>query len=165
MDINNLSEQEKLKLAACVNPDSTQDSQFSFGPEIEQMILAAMLLDRSFLTQAKNLVQSKYFANQARELICEVLFKYHDEYHSLPPKHIVTHAVREAAKARNKPDVVFVAELNTVYHYYEPQLQVREWLLDQIEEFAKVQALKLAYNKTVDIVFSGEYNKWSKIWD
>jgi len=165
MDIENLSEQEKLKLAACVNPDADADSRFAFGPEIEQTILASMLLDRSFLTQAKTLVSPRYFANQARELICDVLFDYFDHYRVVPPKHVMTHEVKERATAKNKADVIYLAELNVVYHNYEPQLQVREWLLDQIEEFAKVQALKLAYNKTVGIVFSDHANKWNQIWD
>jgi len=165
MNVEHLSEQEKLKLAACVNPDMDQESRFTFGPEIEQTILASLLLDRSFLAQAKTLISPKYFANQARELICDVLFRYFDQYRIIPPKHIMRHEVKDAALAKHKPDVIFLAELNTVYACYEPQLQVREWLLDQIEEFAKVQSLKLAYNKTVEIVFSDKENKWNQIWD
>lgn len=165
MQVDNLTEQEKLKLAAYVNPDADNGAKFQFGPEIEQNILAAMLRERSFLTQAKTLVSPKYFANQGREAICETLVNYFDEYHSMPPKAVMKVEVAKAAAARNKNPVLYEAELNTIYANYEPELQYREYLLDQIEEFAKVQSLKLAYNKTVDIVFSNDADKWGRIWD
>lgn len=165
INVENLTEQEKLKLASCVNPDSDQNSQFDFGPEIEQTIVASMLADRSFLTQAKALVSPKYFANQAREVICDTLFDYFDKYTVVPPKNVMQLQLRERAKAKNRPELPYLAELNTLYTCYEPELQIREWLLDKIEEFAKVQALKLAYSKTVDIVFSDKHDKWNVIWD
>lgn len=165
MEVENLSDEEKLKLAMCVNPDADQGAKFQFGPEIEQMLLAAMLRERSFLTQSKTLISPRYFANQPREVICDTLVKFFDENHTMPPKAIMKLELEKAAKARNKNPALFEAELNTIYASYEPELQVREYLLDQIEEFAKVQSLKLAYNKTVDIVFSQDADKWSRIWD
>lgn len=165
MEVDNLSEQEKMKLAACVNPDADSGAKFQFGPEIEQMILAAMLRERAFLTQSKTLISPKYFANAARELICDTLVKYFDDYHAMPPKAIMKVELEKAAKGRNKNPVLYDGELMAVYANYEPELQAREYLLDQIEEFAKVQSLKLAYNKTVDIVFSSDADKWSRIWD
>src|ERR1039457_4680959 len=156
MNLDNLNDQEKLKLASCINPDKDQVSKYNLDPHLERNILAAMLMDRSFMSQAKTLVSPKYFANHPRELICEILFKYIDAYHVVPPKHVFKHELKEAAKSRNKSEEAFIAELETVYNNHEPQLEVREYLLDQIEEFSKVQALKLAYSKTVDIIFNNE---------
>jgi replicative DNA helicase len=165
MNVDELTDQEKLKLAAYINPDADNGAKFQFGPEIEQMILSAMIRERSFLTQAKTLVLPKYFAQAGRELICQTLVKYFDTYHTMPPKAIMKMELEKAAKAINKNHLLFEAELNTIYNSYEPELQVREHLLDQIEEFAKVQSLKLAYNKSVDIVFSQDADKWSQMWE
>lgn len=165
MEVDKLTEQEKMKLAACVNPDADSGAKFQFGPEIEQNLLAAMLRERSFLVQAKALVNPKYFANAAREAICETLISYFENYHSMPPRAVMKIEVAKTAVARNKNPLLYEAELNTIYANYEPELQYREYLLDTVEEFAKVQSLKLAYNKTVDIVFSQDADKWSRIWD
>ncbi len=165
MNVEDLTEQEKMKLATCVNPDADNEAKFQFGPEIEQNLLAAMLSERSFLTQAKTLVNPKYFANTAREAICETLISYFDNYHAMPPKAVMKLEVAKTAAARKKNQLLYEAELNAIYANYEPELQYREYLLDTVEEFAKVQSLKLAYNKTVDIVFSQDADKWSRIWD
>lgn len=168
MDIGELTpdEQQKLQALAAANPDGRDPSaQFTFGPEMEQTILATMLSDRFFLVQAVEMVKPEFFAHQAREVVCQVVRDYFEKYREIPTRQIMRAEVLERTKGKNKPPYFWEAELNTIYDSYEPHLQVREYLLDQIEEFAKVQAFKLAYKKSIDMVFGTEEGKWQKMAD
>lgn len=146
------------------NPDTApQVERYSFGPEIEQSILAAMLADRLFMVQAIELVKSEYFPHQARELICETSINYFKKYNEIPTRDVMRYEILEKSKNKNKPQFFFEGELNTIYDEFEPNLAIREYLLDQIEDFAKIQAFKLAYRRTIDLVFTKDESKWEKM--
>jgi replicative DNA helicase len=164
MEVTDLSteDQQRLQQLAEANPDRPDDRpRYVFGEEVERLVLAAMLADRFFLVQAADLVSPKYFVHSARETICEVVKAFFEKYKTIPSRPIV----KAAVLATGRPTLMFEAELDTVYDCYEPQLHVRDYLLDQIEEFAKVQAFKQAYMRSVDLVLSSDQEKWGKMHD
>lgn len=159
-------ERERLQALSAANPDATDARpQFKFGPDVEQTILACMLADRAFLVQANELIKPDYFPHLAREFICRVVQEHFEKYKDIPPRQVVHHELMEKVKNKGKPAYFWEAELNTIYDNYEPHLQIRDYLLDQIEEFAKVQAFKLAYKKSIDMVFGSDEGKWQKMAD
>lgn len=159
-------ELKKLEELNQNNPDAAPPvERFTFGPEIEQSILACLLADRLFMVQSLELIKPEYFPHQARELICDVAINHFKKYSQIPTRDIMRLEVAEKSKNKNKPQFFFEGELNTIYNEYEPNLAIQEYLLDQIEEFAKIQAFKLAYRRTIDLVFTKSEDKWQKMSD
>lgn len=153
-------------LASLINPDDAEEKRYTFGADNERSILATMIGDQYFLIQCRDLVRPGYFVSEHRELICQALFDHFDNYGRLPTKQILLAEVQARLKRSNsKQPMACLAELHVLEDLFEPHPQNRDWLLDQVEEFAKVQAMREAYLKTLDLLFKPGSEKWAKIWD
>lgn len=160
-----LNDEEKAKLVACLNPDDPQAAQYDFGVDIEQSIIATMLADLPFLVQCFDLCKPKYFVGEAREVICDVLFEYFGEKRAKPEIRHLELLVRQKVEGRRKPAAFFIAELNLLADLVEYNPAHREFLLEQVEEFARHQAMRHAYVRTLDLMFRKDKDKWPKIWE
>lgn len=160
-----LDDDEKAKLLACLNPDDPKDAQYDFGVDIEQSILATMLTDLPFLVQCYDLCKPKYFVGEAREVICEILFEYFGEKRAKPTMPQLELLLRQKVEGRRKPVVFYLAELNLLADLAEYNPSHREFLLEQVEEFARHQAMRHAYIRTLDLMFRKDKDKWPKIWE
>lgn len=161
-----LSANDQALLASLINPDEAEDKRYTLGPDNERSILATMIGDYYFLIQCRDLVRPGYFISEHRELLCQVLFDYFDQYKQIPPRQILLAEVQARLKRMNsKQPMACLAELHMLEDLYEPHQQNRDWLLDQVEEFAKVQAMREAYLRTLDLLFKPGADKWAKIWD
>ncbi len=161
-----LTAEELKQLSQLQNPDTPPEyGQYEFGPEMEQNILAAMMTDRAFMTQITDLVRPEFFRQAARQLICQVVRDYWEKYKDIPSKDIVRHDIYQKTKSGNKPLFFYEAELNACLDNFQVASSMRDYLLDQIEEFAKVEAFKYAYKKSASILLSKDPSKWNKMAD
>lgn len=157
---------KKDLIASFINPDSLDEARFDMGPDNERSILATMMADQNFLIQCRDLVRPGYFIGENRELICQVLFDHFDQYRRIPTRNIMFSEVQARLKRiKSKQTMACLAELTLLEDTFEPHQQNRDWLLDQVEEFAKVQAMREAYLKTLEYLFKPGKDKWAKIFD
>ncbi|MEI8270801.1 MAG: DnaB-like helicase C-terminal domain-containing protein, partial [bacterium] len=69
----------------------------------------------------------------------------------IPEKWILEQELELVLKDRDKGvNLLYKTELNSVYEYYVPGLDTREYLIDKITYFAKVQAMKIAFHTSLD---------------
>lgn len=158
-----LTEKEKATLSNLVNPDNNTNAHFyDFPIEVQQELLGCLLTDKYFFEQSMSVVKPHYFNDKAHQRIARILFEYFHKYNQLPDKLVIELELAEQLE-ENPAKHYYFSELELVLDSYIPGLQKRDYLLDKITEFAKVQALRTAYSQTLDILYKNTHDKWAKI--
>lgn len=167
MEEFDLTEEELRITAGLENPDVKKSSDhYKWDEEIQRELIALMLNDKFFLTQSLGLIKPLYFANQCHQLASKIVFDYFEKYKFIPSKNIVLNELKN--KIKDKDDAIktfYIGELNTIYQYYLPGVETREYYIDKITNFAKSMALKEAMARTLETMKSSpdDEETWSKI--
>lgn len=161
-----LTEEEKNKLKNNTNPDEESNIKYSWAEEFQKNIIALLLNDKWFAVQCKDLVDPNYFVDEVHQLLCRNLYRYLDKYKLLPLKAFMIQEVEDFIK--NKEEKIrghYIAEVNLIYEKYIPNLDSREYLLEKILNFAKLMNLKIAFDKSLQLMKKDpeEESTWSQI--
>lgn len=125
--------------------------KFAWDDTFQRKLLGMLLTDQYMLIQAMDKVKSEYFSNESHVLISKILLTYFQERKAIPEKWIIENQLKEQLKDRDASiQLHHLAELNSVYDYYVPGLDTREYLIDKITYFAKVQAVKVAFHSSLE---------------
>ncbi len=166
---NKLNEQNQADFDSFVDPDKVEVAQkYPFNEDFLRMLLGTLLCNRFFLCQSVSLIKPIYFRSEVHQNVCRVLFKYFDEYKQPPSKIFVRELIDDFLKRRhpNQDDtyraikLVYATEINLVYDYYTkggvgnmfPTLDSTDAILDRIATFAKTQATKAAFAKSIELM-------------
>ncbi len=149
-----------------VDPDGEEEISFHWDEEFQRHIMSLLLSDRSFLLQSMDLVRPNYFTNKAHRVICQFLYDYFKKYMLLPNKTFVAQEVRTKLK-EDKSLSFYLVEVETLYEYFEPGLDAREYLVDKIAYFAKMQAFRKAFQSGLKLLDKNPESEetWQKIYD
>ena len=165
---NKLSEEDQLVLSKLIDPDQQTQAKYPFGEEFQRVILGMLLCNRFFLSQSLGLIEPSYFVSEYHQLTCRVLFGYFEKYRAIPSKVFVKQLIDNNLqnKYKGRPEtyqtscLLYLGELNTVYDYYTkggvgnimPDLDSTDAILDQITAFAKSNAMRAAFNKSLNLI-------------
>jgi len=148
------------------DPDAEQTVKYNWDDDFQRHIIALLLADRVFLLQSMGLIRPSYFTNKVHSKICQMLFDHFDKYRAVPKRAFLVQEIKKQLKD-DKAQMYYLGELTTVYDYYEPGLDSREYLQDKIGFFAKIQAIKKAFHESLELIRTSpeEDEAWSKIHD
>lgn len=145
-----LTPEEEASLASITDHQPTK-AKFAWDDTFQRKLMGMLLTDQYMLIQAMDKIEAGYFSNEAHVLICDILLKHFAIRKTAPEKWIIENELREKLKDRDASiQLHYLAELHSVYDYYVPGLDTREYLIDKITFFAKVQAVKIAFNKSLE---------------
>jgi len=148
------------------DPDSELDARYKWDEEFQRHIIALLVADRQFMLQSVDLVKPAYFTNKAHQKMCSIAFQFFRKYRLLPKKDFIVQEIKNDSKD-DKSLAFYLGEVNVVYDYFQPGLDAREYLMDKIAYFAKMQAFRKAFHeglKLLDDNPESEQN-WQKIYD
>lgn len=176
-----LNEADQLIVNSFVDPDVMPEPKYPYDNDFLRMVLGTLLCNRFFLNQSVGLIKPVYFKSEVHQIVSRLLFQYFEKYKQPPSKIFIKELVEEHLKKRyhSQDDnyrairLLYIAEVNLVYDYYTkggvgnmmPMLDSPDAILDKIANFAKHQAIKSAFAKSVDIMRrnpEGE-DTWDKI--
>lgn len=176
-----LNDNDKDILASLVDPDKEQETKYPYDDDFLRMVLGLLLCNRFFLNQCVGLIKPIYFRNEIHQLIARILFQYYEKYNQPPSRIFLKDLVEEQLKKKYKVQddnyravrLLYIAELGLVYDYYTkggvgnmmPMMDSPEAILDRITNFAKIQAIKSAFSRSVDLMRSNPEgdDTWDKI--
>ena len=164
-----LSPEDQAVLESLVDPDASESrasNQYAWDEEFQRNILGMLLCDRFFLIQSQGLVEPDYFSDEVHRMISRLLFGHFNQYRRLPSKIQLRQELNE--QISEKPPEVrihYLGELNTVYEYYFPGVDARDYLRDKITNFAKKQALQNSFVKCLEEIKKDpeSENTWAKV--
>lgn len=149
------------------NPDvDGTDTKYNWDIELQRQIISMLLVDKQFLIQSIDLIRPSYFTEKAHSKTCTILFEYFRKYKTLPKKYILLQELSDNL-AGDKFKLNHLGEINSIYTYFEPGLEDREYLSNKIIYFAKMQAIKNAFTKSLSILNKHPEDDlaWSEIYE
>jgi hypothetical protein len=127
---------------------------YSFGPEYQEVLLAAIVQDPVLLVEHRDALDPAYFEHYDHQLICRVLLQFYDRHRSRPSRVALLEELRQESVRFQWVDddrgrVLGLAEALCAKQIGNSDLSaVRERALG----FARHQALKSAILQSVDVV-------------
>jgi replicative DNA helicase len=165
--MRDLTPEEQAKLDG-MTQIQTSKAKYAWDDTFQRKLVGMLLVDKPMLLQALDKIQPEYFSNEAHVLIVRILFKHFTVHKEIPDKWILDNELKTTLKDRDASvQLHYQSELYTVYEYYVPGLESREYLIEKITYFAKVQAVKMAFGKSLEkISESPEDEKtWSFVYE
>ena len=177
-----LNEQDQLILASLVDPDKAEEEpKYPFNDDFLRMLLGTLLCNRFFLCQSAAIIKPVFFRSEVHQNVCRILFKYFSDYKQPPSKIFLRELIEDYLKKRYQSQddnyrtvkLLYTAEVNLIYDYYSkggignmfPTLDSPDAILDRIAVFAKTQATKSAFAKSIDLMRKNPESDetWEKI--
>lgn len=179
---NKLSPQEQRDYDSLVDPNKAiEEPKYPFNDDFLRMLLGTLLCNRFFLCQSVGLIKPTYFRSEVHQNISRMLFKYFDDYKQLPSKIFVKELTDDYLKRRypNQDDsyraikLLYTTEINLLYDFYSkggignmfPTMDAPDAILDRIATFAKTQATKAAFARSIELMRKNPESDetWDKI--
>ena len=151
MDDLDLTLEERETLKSCADPDAIVSNQYKWDQELQREVLGLLLNDRFFTLQADGLIKPEYFVSETHQLVAGIIFKHFAKYKTLPNRTQLFQEIKDKLVNAPPESKVFIfGELNTVYEYYLPGAETREYYLDKITNFAKGMAMRRAFSQCLE---------------
>ena len=165
--MRDLTPEEQAKIESFNDPDVVK-SRFAWDDTFQRKLLSMLLHDEFMLIQSMDKLQPTYFSNEVHVIICDLLFKYFKEKKGLPKNWILRQQLEDKLKDRDKSIRLYhISELEALYDYYVAGVDTREYLIDKITYFAKVQAIKVAFHDCLQKMNEAPEDEktWNYIYD
>ena len=159
---------ELLNDPTLLDPDGDEESRYSWDEEFQRHILALLVADRQFLLQSLDLIRPSYFTSRAHQKICGIVFVFFKKYHVLPRKDFVAQEIKSDPSLKDNKSLPYIlSELNVVCDYFKPGLEAREYLQDKITCFARIQAVKQAFQDSLKEISKDPESEetWEKVYE
>ena len=125
----------------------------SYGKGFQLKVLGALLTDKKFLLNTRDLLRPDYFDSDAHKWILETTIKYYDKYHTT----ISLEALKiELQKVEN--DILQVAVKSELRNCYEATQDDLAYVVEEFTTFAKNQELKAALLNSADLLNQGDFD-------
>jgi replicative DNA helicase len=139
------------------------DTLSKFGTSFQTKCLVALLTDRPFTEQIKDITKSSYFEGDGNQWIVDKIMWYSNEYRALPTLEVFK---KEIDKVTN--DVTRAAsimQLREVYKQIGQNEDDLKYVKDEFLTFCKNQAIKAAITKSVTLLERGNYDEIKSVID
>tara|TARA_R100000322_G_scaffold165090_1_gene130071 strand:- start:6474 stop:7832 length:1359 start_codon:yes stop_codon:yes gene_type:complete len=132
-----------------------------YGYSFQIKILTCLFTDKAFLQQIIDILESKFFENDANRFIVDIVKEYFNEYKAPPTKEVLKVKVTEIDNDVLKKTVV--EHLKDVYRYIGAE--DLDFVKQQTLDFCKNQNLKGAIIQSVELLKDGEYDAIKNLID
>lgn len=162
-----LTPEEQARLEAFTDPDEVK-SKFAWDENFQRKLLSMLLKDKVMLVQSIDKLKPGYFSSEVHVAISQLVFDYFEKHHEIPTDWVLRNELGERVKDRDSTvKTHYLAELASLYEYYVPGVDTREYLLDKVTYFAKVQSIKTAFNDCLQKMSEApeDDTTWAYVYD
>lgn len=132
-----------------------------YGYSFQIKILTCLFTDKAFLQQIIDILDSKFFENDANKFIVDIVKEYFNEFKSPPTKEVLKVKVTEIDNDVLKKTVI--EHLKDIYRYIGAE--DLDFVKQQTLDFCKNQNLKGAIIQSVELLKDGEYDSIKALID
>jgi len=158
-----LDDTQRRVLESFSKLENTESFPDNWDRDFQREILSMLVKDNYFVIQAVDMIMPEYFVDKVHKDICKIVFDYFRQYLLLPPKHVIVHEINTQITDAKKRSV-YLSELKTLCDFYHPGVEGRDYLLDNIFNFAQAQRMKYAFSECLDIMRSKGIRN-TQTWD
>jgi KaiC/GvpD/RAD55 family RecA-like ATPase len=149
-----------------VDPDGDEGTKYSWDEEFQRHVAALLISDRMFLLQSLDLVKPGYFTNKAHAKVVGIAYDFFKKYRILPRRDFIIQELKTQLK-EHKSLPYYLGETKVIFDYFQPGMEARDYLRDKITYFAKIQSLKQAFHKSLELIDKSPEDEktWDTIYD
>jgi replicative DNA helicase len=137
---------------------------FDFDAEFQTKVAALAFRSGTFMRQVSHLIKPEYFENAAEACLVNVALKHYEKYREAISdlklcKGVLAEAIRtKLIRAEEKTEVV-----GKVRELFEADIASMGFVVDQVANFARTQAVGNAILSAVDLLKKGDYEKIERL--
>jgi replicative DNA helicase len=124
-----------------------------YGKGFQLKVLGALLTDKKFVLNTRDLLRVEYFDSDAHKWIVETLVKYFDKYHTT-----ITMDILKVELQKVENDILQTAVKSELRGCYESTQEDLEYVQEEFTTFAKNQELKTALLNSADLLNQGDFD-------
>lgn len=133
---------------------------YEFDAEFQTKIVALSIRDTQFAQLTDGLVKPEYFENSAHAALIQVVNGYYAKYKKAPgDKTIVAQILKDAIQAKTLPPELVRMVVPLVKDLFETDVSDREFVADQVAEFARNQAVTKAILDSVELIERRDFDR------
>ena len=124
-----------------------------YGKGFQLKVLGALLTDKSFLLNVRDVVKTDYFDSDSHKWIVDQILKYFDKYHTT-----VTMDVLKVELQKLENDVLQVAVKEELRNSYVASQDDLDYVEEEFSTFCKNQELKSALLNSAELLNQGDFD-------
>ena len=124
-----------------------------YGKGFQLKVLGALLTDKKFVLNTRDLLRSEYFDSDAHKWIVETIVKYFDKYHTT-----ITMDILKVELQKVENDILQTAVKSELRGCYESTQEDLAYVQEEFTTFAKNQELKTALLNSADLLNQGDFD-------
>jgi len=135
------------------------DNLSKYGQSYQTKVVANLIIDRPFLEQVSDILETKYFEADTNKWVVELTKKYFSKYKNTPTTDYFKTEVQKISDNTLKQNVL--GQLKVVYQ--NMQQTDKEWVKSEFVTFCKNQNFKNVILNSVELLKSGQFDKIEKM--
>ena len=124
-----------------------------YGKGFQLKVLGALLTDKKFLLNTRDLLRTDYFDSDAHKWIVQTVIGYFDKYHTT-----VTMDILKVELQKVENDILQVAVKSELRNCYESTQEDLAYVIEEFTTFARNQELKGALLNSADLLNQGDFD-------
>ena len=124
-----------------------------YGKGFQLKVLGALLTDKKFLLNTRDLLRIDYFDSDAHKWIVQTVVGYFDKYHTT-----VTMDILKVELQKVENDILQVAVKSELRNCYESTQEDLAYVIEEFTTFARNQELKGALLNSADLLNQGDFD-------
>lgn len=121
---------------------------YQFSENIQKGIIYLLKSDKDFFVEVAQLVKSTYFENPIHEVLVRLTNQHYTNYLNLPTDDILLDEYKKNKLPDLDPSEV-IQEINAINKLDVASCDNKEYILDEVESFARKEAIKEAIKKSL----------------
>ncbi len=135
------------------------DNLSKYGQSYQTKVVANLVVDRPFLEQVSDILETKYFEADTNKWIVDLTKKYFHKYKNTPTTDYFKTEVQKISDNTLQQNVL--GQLKAVYQ--NTQHTDKEWVKSEFVTFCKNQNFKNVILNSVELLKSGQFDKIEKM--
>lgn len=144
--------------------DELEESSYSYETELQEKIVALMLIDRNFLgSVAVEAIKPHYFTDYLFRDISRWTLNYYQHYDDTPTISVLYNEIRKANEEARINDLEVERYRESVKHLFSYEISDIDYIKDEVVNFAKSQAMRQAIFRSIEILKRGADNSSEEV--
>lgn len=135
------------------------DNLSKYGQSYQTKVVANLVVDRPFLEQVSDILETKYFESDTNKWIVDLTKRYFHKYKNTPTTDYFKTEVQKITDNTLQQNVL--GQLKAVYQ--NTQHTDKEWVKSEFVTFCKNQNFKNVILNSVELLKSGQFDKIEKM--
>lgn len=149
-----------VKLGPIPEPEKGKTfTAVDFDDDFQVKIAAMLIRDESFYRRVGDMIEARHFEDRSLAALVHLANNYHSKYSRLPDSTTWKMLIKDAKAEKIIREDEIGMIVDSVKRLFKAPINDRDFVVDKVAQFAKNQAVALAYLESMELIERGDYAK------